>query len=110
MSEATMSLNETARHESLWSLTWRHFRQHRLALLSLIALLALGLMALFAGQIAPFDPNDINPRDPNVVRGYPQPPSPTHLLGTDAFNRDLFSRALYGMRWPVTRAGWRTTS
>src|SRR5690606_32405331 len=30
------------------------------------------------------------------------PPSPAHLLGTDPFSRDLFSRALYGARTSLT--------
>jgi len=55
-------------------------------------------MSLFAHEIAPYDPNDIDPRNPRVVRGIPQEPSTKHLLGTDNYNRDMFSRALYGMR------------
>lgn len=88
----------SAAQASLWRLTWRNFRQHRLALGSLILLIVLGLMALFADQIAPFNPNNINTQSPGVTRGVPQPPSPEHLLGTDNYNRDIFSRALYGMR------------
>ncbi len=97
-SNAIVQLNRAAAPESLWRLTWRQFRRHRLALASLAALALLGLMALFAGRIAPYDPNDIDPRNPNVVRGYPQPPDAAHALGTDDFNRDVFSRALFGMR------------
>ena len=97
MSEpATLSAQPQA--ESLWRLTWRQFRRHRLALFSLILLVLLGVPALFAEHIAPFDPNDIDPRNPHVVRGYPQPPDAAHVLGTDDFNRDLLSRALFGMR------------
>jgi peptide/nickel transport system permease protein len=33
-----------------------------------------------------------------VVRGTPEPPSLQHIFGTDNYNRDIFSRALYGMR------------
>lgn len=77
---------------------WRQFQRHRLAFISLWVLAVLCLMALFAEQIAPYNPNDIDPRAAGVTRGYPQPPTTAHLLGTDDFNRDLFSRALYGMR------------
>lgn len=83
---------------SLWRLTWRSFRRHRLAMFSLVLLVILVLMAVFADQLAPYDPNDINPQDPRVVRGTPEPPSLQHILGTDNYNRDIFSRALYGMR------------
>lgn len=98
MSNSTIELNLLAHQESLWRLTWRNFRRHRLALISLLLLLVFGSMALFADVIAPYDPNDIDPRNPGVQRGTPQPPSTTHLFGTDNYNRDIFSRALYGMR------------
>ncbi|MCZ7543155.1 MAG: ABC transporter permease [Anaerolineae bacterium] len=97
MNEATVHIRR-GHSESLWRLTWRQFRRHRLALFSLGLLIVLSVVALFAEQLAPYDPNDIDPRNPNVIRGYPQPPDATHLLGTDDFNRDLLSRALYGMR------------
>lgn len=98
MSNLTVNLNVSAYQESLWRLTWRSFRRHRLALISLVLLIVFGLMALFANVIAPYDPNDIDPRNPRVPRGIPQPPSTEHLFGTDNYNRDIFSRALYGMR------------
>ncbi len=88
----------TVTQASLWWITWRNFRRHRLALASLILLIVLGLMAVFADQIAPFNPNDINTQAPGVARGMPEPPSALHLFGTDNYNRDVFSRALYGMR------------
>lgn len=97
MSETVVQIGGP-RAESLWRLTWRQFRRHRLALFSLALLIALGVTALLAERIAPYNPNDIDPRNPRVVRGYPQPPDAVHPLGTDDFNRDLFSRALYGMR------------
>ena len=53
---------------------------------------------MLATQIAPYNPNDIDPRNPTVARGTPQAPSAQHLFGTDNYNRDVFSRALYGMR------------
>ena len=39
----------------------------------------------------PYDPNAINPE-------FSAPPSLSHLLGTDAIGRDMFSRLLYGTR------------
>lgn len=48
------------------------------------------LIALTAPWIAPFDPNAINPL--KII----QPPSTTHLFGTDDLGRDVFSRFLYG--------------
>lgn len=98
MNNSTVELNVSAHQESLWQLTWRSFRRHRLALVSLMLLIAFGSMALFADLIAPYDPNDIDPRNPLVERGIPQEPSTEHLFGTDNYNRDVFSRTLYGMR------------
>lgn len=95
---APVDLNLSSHQDNLWLLTWRSFRKHRLALFSLVLLVVLGSMALLADRVAPYDPNDIDPRNPRVVRGIPQEPSTKHLFGTDNYNRDLFSRALYGMR------------
>ncbi len=92
-----LSVPQTA-GDNLWRITWKQFRKHRLAYFSLWLLVILSLMALFADQIAPYNPNDIDPRSAQVARGFPQPPEMTHLLGTDDFNRDILSRALYGMR------------
>jgi ABC-type dipeptide/oligopeptide/nickel transport system permease subunit len=54
---------------SLWRMTWRNFRRHRLAMFSLVLLIILALMAIFADQLAPYDPNDINPQDPSRGTG-----------------------------------------
>lgn len=57
-----------------------------------ILIVALLLTAAFAPWLAPYDPiaQDIAHRL--------LPPSSTHLLGTDGFGRDLFSRIIYGTR------------
>lgn len=103
MTDTVVQLRHTsARQRGPWQITWEQFTRHRLALLSLVVLLVLGAMAVFADQIAPYDPRDIDPRDARVARGFPQPPSVDHWLGTDDFNRDLFSRALFGMRISLT--------
>ncbi|MDC0336258.1 ABC transporter permease [Pseudodesulfovibrio sp.] len=66
----------------------------RHALLGLGGLIV-GLMsvgAVLAPWLAPFDPNFIN------VDALLLPPSTTHLMGTDALGRDVFSRILFGGR------------
>ena len=98
MTNSPIQLSELPRQENIWHLTWRNFRRHRLALISLVLLIMLGSMSLFAHRLAPYNPNDIDPRNPRVQRGVPQAPSADHWFGTDNYNRDLFSRALYGMR------------
>jgi peptide/nickel transport system permease protein len=58
-----------------------------LALLVLIA-----LVALFAGQVSPYDPIH---QDFRIER---EAPSAEHLMGTDEFGRDVFSRVVWGAR------------
>jgi len=79
-------------------MVWRQFRRHKLGFASFWLLVVLCLVGLFAPQITPYNPNDIDPRAAIATRGFPQPPDAAHALGTDDFNRDLFSRALFGMR------------
>jgi peptide/nickel transport system permease protein len=65
---------------------------------SLVSVLAVGIVlvmiavALFAERVAPYDPLA---GDYSVVR---QPPSASHLLGTDDVGRDVLSRLIYGAR------------
>jgi peptide/nickel transport system permease protein len=76
-------------------MVWRQFRRHKLALASSVALLILFTVAILADVVAPYDPNAVNPR---LARGYPQPPSADHWLGTDELGRDYLSRAISGAR------------
>lgn len=57
-----------------------------------LVLAAIILSGIFAPQLAP-----MNPFEPNMAIRL-QPPSPAHLLGTDALGRDLLSRTIYGGR------------
>ena len=58
-----------------------------------LTLLVIGLAALLAPVLAPYDPDRLID-----VSAKAQPPSGDHWLGTDALNRDLLSRILYGAR------------
>ncbi|WP_306119096.1 MULTISPECIES: ABC transporter permease [unclassified Roseitalea] len=53
---------------------------------------AIVLVAIFADLIAPFDPNE------NNYRAMLAAPGDAHLLGTDAFGRDILSRVIHGTR------------
>jgi peptide/nickel transport system permease protein len=81
--------------ESQIVIIWRQFRRHKLALASAVVLLILFAVAILADVIAPYDPNQVNPR---LAQGYPQPPSAQHWLGTDELGRDYLSRAISGAR------------
>jgi len=54
--------------------------------------LLLVFSAIFAEMLAPYDPNKMG------AGGRFLPPGETHLLGTDEFGRDMFSRILFGSR------------
>ena len=61
-------------------LTWRRFRQHRLAVVSLLLLGFLYLVVLLADFLATADPNRID-----ASRAY-RPPQPIHLRDDSGFN------------------------
>lgn len=66
-------------------------------LLGVVVIIGWGVVALFAPWLAPYDPLE--------RVGLPlTPPDSTHLLGTDALGRDVFSRTLYGARWTIPLA------
>jgi peptide/nickel transport system permease protein len=86
---------------------WTRLRRHRLAVAGMIVLVLMVLSAVFAKQIAPFDPNFIDP----AWQGNPLPPCfqdasqcAHHILGTDEIGRDLLSRLLFGARISLTVA------
>src|SRR3954464_5166051 len=68
----------------------RQFVRNRAAVVGLIALLALVTVSALARVVSPYDPTIIN------LSQSVQPPSLTHLLGTDYFGRDMLSRVMLG--------------
>ena len=81
-----------ARAGQAW-LGWLRLRRNPLAMLGLLIVLALVLMAAFAPLIATHDPIT-----QNLVERLKPPMTDGHLLGTDEFGRDIFSRIVYGAR------------
>lgn len=67
-------------------------RGELLGTFGLILVLTIALAGLLAGVLAPYNPTA------NDFSSMMEPPSWEHLLGTDQFGRDLFSRILYGAR------------
>jgi ABC-type dipeptide/oligopeptide/nickel transport system permease subunit len=57
-----------------------------------LIVLLVAMAAVLAPQIAPYDPAK------QVLLDALSAPSPTHLLGTDEFGRDVFSRTIYATR------------
>jgi ABC-type dipeptide/oligopeptide/nickel transport system permease subunit len=73
----------------------RQFLRNRVAVGSLILLVLMGIVALFAPQISPYDPTKLS------ITSRMLAPSRDHLIGTDQFGRDIFSRLLWGARLTV---------
>lgn len=69
-------------------------RNHTKKKLFVLLILAFGLLliAIFADYLCPYDPYEQNL---NLAK---QPPSASHLLGTDMLGRDLLSRIIIGSR------------
>jgi peptide/nickel transport system permease protein len=77
---------------SLWEDAARQFVKNRLAIGGLVVVFLFVFAALFGPYLAPYDFFD-----QDIVNAL-QLPTPEHLLGTDQFGRDIFSRLLWGAR------------
>jgi peptide/nickel transport system permease protein len=87
------ALSETqTRFVSQTRLAWRQFTRHKLAIISLLVFVLMAAMCLAAPLIAPSEFDAID------LKSIRQPPSLSHLMGTDDLGRDLFTRVLYGGR------------
>jgi peptide/nickel transport system permease protein len=82
----------TFRFAGSLALAARQFPRHRAGAVGLVFLVVVCLCAALAPWIAPYDPIQIK------LAAKLQPPSFAHLMGTDHFGRDVFSRILYGGR------------
>ena len=71
----------------------RRFLRHRLAIVGVMIVLVVVGLAIAAPLLTPWEPNKLD-----FAVGSRQPPSPTHVLGTDVSGRDIWSRLLYGGR------------
>lgn len=74
------------------ALAVRQFPRNRAATIGLAILLTICLTSAFAPWVAPYDPIQIK------LSMKLKPPSFEHLMGTDHFGRDIFSRMLWGGR------------
>jgi peptide/nickel transport system permease protein len=70
----------------------RKFFRHRLALIGLVLLSLVVLLSVFAPLFAGYDYAEQD------LKSYRKAPSAEHVLGTDTFGRDVWSRLLYGGR------------
>ena len=70
----------------------RLLRTYPLGVLGAVILVLMVVAAVFAERLAPYDPVS------GDFLAILQPPGSKHLLGTDGFGRDVFSRLVYGAR------------
>lgn len=70
----------------------RRLFKNKAALVGFIIIMILIIVAIFAPLIAPYK------YDAQNLKNFLRPPSKEHLLGTDEFGRDIFSRIVYGSR------------
>lgn len=77
---------------SPWRDAWKRFRRNKLAMTGLILFLLLIFGAVFAPVLTPYD---YKFQDYSLRL---QAPSLAHLMGTDNYGRDIFTRVLYGAR------------
>lgn len=77
----------------------RMFLQRKATLIGLLLVVIIVVAAMSAGLLTRFAPDEMNVD--NRLLG----PSSVHLMGTDEFGRDLFSRVLYGARNSLIVAG-----
>lgn len=73
-----------------WQRVGRALRHHPGARIGAVLLSLVVLASLAAPYVAPYDPLRQD------LLGALQPPTPRHLMGTDEFGRDIFSRILHG--------------
>ena len=87
-----------ARGDSQWAIAGRHFKKNRLAMAGLAVMIILYVITLVTPLVAPYDPA----AQGDIVLTRNLAPSMEHLMGTDKFGRDIFSRVLYGSRISLT--------
>src|SRR5262245_34638250 len=90
--DAAADADALLRGHTLLGRTLNFCRRKPLGTVGLLIVLVFAIAGIFAGWLAPFDPEE------NDFSSMMFAPSLTHLLGTDQFGRDIFSRLVYGAR------------
>ena len=88
----SQSADKNRRSIGLWEDAAQRLMRNRLAMFGALVLAIIVIMGLFGPQIAPYDPNGMDFTARFAL------PSLNHLMGTDDFGRDTFSRIIYGAR------------
>lgn len=83
---------QTPRRHPWLRAAWRFAKTQPLGAIALVLIVAMLVLGSFAPQLAPYDP--LEARYDAILAA----PGAEHLMGTDNFGRDVFSRVLYGAR------------
>lgn len=73
---------------------WKRLKKNKISIAALFVIIVLFLIAIFADFIADYDSMAIKQNIPQRL----QSPNREHILGTDAFGRDIFARIIHGSR------------
>lgn len=71
---------------------FKYYSKNKVAVVALVILILIIIVAIFADVISPYDYTKQYPKE-NFLK-----PGSTHLMGTDNFGRDIFSRVLHGAK------------
>ena len=73
------------------SMFFKKLFRNKLAVIGFVIVLLMVFTAVFANLISPYNPNEID-----IANSLSKPGVNGHILGTDSFGRDLFSRIIHG--------------
>jgi len=76
----------------------KQYKKNRAAVIGFVVVVLLLLTAIFAPIVAPYSPNIQNLADRLIPPMWDAKGVSSHILGTDDFGRDLFSRIIFGSR------------
>ncbi len=93
---AGMEDSEALKKQSSFKMMLKRLVSNKLALTGGIIFLILVIVSILAPVIAPYDYLEVSPMNKYA------PPSFEHLLGTDQFGRDIFSRIIWGGRYSLS--------
>jgi ABC-type dipeptide/oligopeptide/nickel transport system permease subunit len=79
-------------HQSPWVVILKRFSGNKMGILGTLLILCLIMTAIFAPLLEPYSFKEQN------IELMNDPPSESHILGTDEFGRDLLSRIIRGAR------------
>ena len=79
---------------------WFRLKKNKLAMIGLVLVALVVLLAVFADVLADYDTMAIEQHPEIRLQG----PSVEHILGTDAYGRDIFARIAHGARYSLTFA------